>query len=277
MRILYVSIVAIGIVLITGLSTLHANDRLEASLRETITDLAGLGSRVTGYPGADQAAEYLKGRLRDLLIEEIYEQTFPQPVPMDQGFTLESDEGTIQIHAVWPNLVRTSTTPAGGISGPLVYGGDGSPADLNGRPVADRIVVVEYESGFKWVGAFHLGAKAVVFLGNGSGHRKEGSQKFLGVPADLPRYFVQDADAGRVRQLADAQKRATIRGKMVWKKVPTASPACDSVSRIGRNALLFICLPALMAVFAVRHCRWSWAICTSFVAVPMQRLRDLSD
>ena len=163
------------LLVLTGAASAATRERLQADLRETITDLSGMGSRVTGYPGADRAADYLSARLRDLGVAEVHEQTFPQPIPMDQGFTLVSDGESLGMYGVWPNLVRTSTTPVAGISGDLVYGGNGSPADLDGKPIQDRIVAIEYESGFRWVGAFHLGAKAVVFLGSKHVHRKEGS------------------------------------------------------------------------------------------------------
>jgi hypothetical protein len=198
-------------------SVVHANDRLEADLRETVTDLAAYGSRVTGYPGADKAAVYLKGRLRDFGVREIYEQSFPQPIPIDEGFELSSDGETIRVFGVWPNLVRTPTTPAEGISGEMIYGGNGTLEALNGLPVEDRIIAIEYESGYHWIGAFHLGAKAVVFLGSGLVHRKEGSQKFLDVPADLPRFFAMGDDASRIREFARDRRTATLRGRMTWR------------------------------------------------------------
>jgi hypothetical protein len=197
----------------------QATESLESELRETVTDLAGFGSRVTGYAGANQAADYLKGRLQDLGIEEVYEQHFPQPIPVDEGFELTSDGEVIRLYGVWPNLVRTSTTPPEGISGEIVYGGDGTLAALDGIPIEGRIVAVEYGSGYHWVSAFHLGARAVIFLGSGHVHRKEGMQKFLDVPADLPRFFVKGRDAERVRDLGRDRKSVTVWGQMTWRNV----------------------------------------------------------
>lgn len=205
----------LALLLFTG-PAVNATERLEAELRETVSDLAAFGSRVTGYPGADQAADYLKTRLADLGVTEFHEQHFHQPIPIDEGFTLSTEGETIRVYGVWPNLVRTPTTPPNGITGRLAYGGRGSLADLEGVPVEGRIVAMEYESGPDWVKAFHLGAEAVVFLGSGHVHRREAAHKFLDVPADLPRYFVDGADADRIRDLAKAEPSATIEGRMTW-------------------------------------------------------------
>ena len=118
-------------------------------------------------------------------IAEIYRHEFPVLVPIDEGFWLECAGERLELFGVWPNLVRTPTLPAEGIEGQLVYGGDGS--RLEGQPVAGRIVLLDYVSGTAWVDAFHLGAAAVVFLESAGAHRKEAEQKFLDVPADLPR------------------------------------------------------------------------------------------
>jgi hypothetical protein len=211
------NILAIVIGICAIATSVQADERLEADLRETVTDLSAMGSRVTGYPGADQAADYLKERLRDLGVTDIHEQTFPQPIPIDEGFELTSGGERIQVFGVWPNLVRTSTTPVEGLSGEIVYGGSGAVADLEGVPIEDRIVAIEYESGYHWINAFHLGAKAVVFLGSGHVHRAEGARKFLDVPADLPRYFAMGKDAVRIRAMADARVNVTVKGRMTWK------------------------------------------------------------
>lgn len=204
------------LLLFASATDVPALESVEAGLRTTVRDLASFGTRVTGYDGADRAADYLVDRLRALGIEDIREQTFPQPMAVDEGFSLSVDGETIRVYGVWPNLVRTVTTPPEGIAGELVYGGDGSREALSGKPVEGRIVALEYASGYGWVTAFHLGARAVVFLGDGHVHRKEGEQKFLDVPADLPRYFVMGRQAERVRALARDRRPATVRGRMPW-------------------------------------------------------------
>ena len=55
------------------LFALNADPTLtEASgLRETVELLSSFGSRLSGYPGAEAAADYVENRLRDMGLESI--------------------------------------------------------------------------------------------------------------------------------------------------------------------------------------------------------------
>ena len=150
---------------------LAAESEREVRLRHTVETLSAPASRMTGYPGATAAREWLVAELESLGIAEIYRHEFPVLVPMDEGFWLECAGERFELFGIWPNLVRTPTLPAEGIEGQLVYGGDGS--RLEGQPVAGRIVLLDYVSGTAWVDAFHLGAAAVVLLESAGAHRKE--------------------------------------------------------------------------------------------------------
>ena len=94
-------------------------------LQQHIRILAEAGSRVTGYPGAQAAADYVEEQLELYGVEEIYRRPFRVPVPLDRGaglVLLESGR-ELELHHMWPNLVRTSTLPREGIEAALVYGG----------------------------------------------------------------------------------------------------------------------------------------------------------
>ena len=196
---------------------LAAESAAEVSLRRTVEALSAPASRMTGYPGAAVAREWLVAELESLGIAEIYRHEFPVLVPIDEGFWVECAGERLELFGVWPNLVRTPTLPAEGIEGPLVYGGDGS--RLEGRPVAGRIVLLDYLSGTAWVDAFHLGAAAVVFLESAGTHRKEAEQKFLDVPADLPRLYARKDVAERLRVLEKSRAQVRLRGRMAWREV----------------------------------------------------------
>ena len=45
----------------------------EAGLRQTVEYMASLGSRLSGYPGGERAADYVEDRLRALDIEVVRE------------------------------------------------------------------------------------------------------------------------------------------------------------------------------------------------------------
>ena len=189
----------------------------EARLRRTVETLSAPASRMTGYPGAAVAREWLVAELEGLGIAEIYRHEFPVLVPIDEGFWLECAGERLELFGVWPNLVRTPTLPTEGLEGQLVYGGDGRL--LEGQPVAGRIVLLDYASGTAWVDAFHLGAAAVVFLESAGAHRKEAEQKFLDVPADLPRLYARKDVAERLRALARSRAQVRLRGRMAWREV----------------------------------------------------------
>ncbi len=172
---------------------------------------------MTGYAGADAAAHWIERALGEMAVKEIHRHAFPLLVPMDEGFSLEIEGQSLPIYGVWPNLIRTSTLPDGGIEGQLLYGGDGSL--LEGRPVADRIVLLEFNAQDVWVEAFQLGAQAVIFLPAKGAHRAEAGQKFLDVPADLPRFFAPQLTADVLRAAAERGPRVRLSGRMPMREV----------------------------------------------------------
>ena len=189
---------------------------LEESLRRTVTALSAPESRMTGYPGIAEAADWLTAELEAMGIAEIHRHEFPVPVPVDEGFHLQAGGESLRLFGVWPNLARTPALPAGGLEGPLVAGGDGRA--LEGQPVAGRIVLLDYASARAWVDAFDLGAAAVVLLESPGAHRKEAELKFLDVPADLPRLYAPAPEADRLRQLAREGAHVRLSGRMTWRQ-----------------------------------------------------------
>ena len=65
---------------------------LEERLNAHIRHLANAGSRLTGYPGCAQAADYVVEQLRSYGIAEIHRHPFQAAVPVDQGAGLELEE-----------------------------------------------------------------------------------------------------------------------------------------------------------------------------------------
>lgn len=193
-----------------------ADGALERRLQESVEQLADMGSRVTGYPGCARAAEYLQAELRAAGIAEIHVQSFEVAIPIDEGFVLSGGTERVPLHGVWPNLVRTSTVPPEGISGQLVDGGGDVLTQLEGQVVEGRIALLDYDSGRAWIDAFYLGARGVIFLESGRGHRHEAALKYLAVPANWPRWYAAAADTARLRALARSGQEVRIRGRMAW-------------------------------------------------------------
>jgi hypothetical protein len=202
---------------VAGASPLVSVD--PSRLKQDIEALSSHGSRVLGYPGEAWAADFVENRLKELGYSVTVE-AFSEPVPVDHGATLTIEEGSpIPIYSLWPNLVRTPTTPPDGLSGPLVYGKAGRYQDYDGQRVDGAIVILDFASRNNFLKAFALGAKAVIFLEPEEVNRKEAEAKLLPVPVYAPRYYVRRGDVPTLLDHARHGRRATIRASMTWRYV----------------------------------------------------------
>ena len=172
-----------------ALERLAPRERIEG----TVGFLSGLGSRVAGYPGAEAAALYIQQQFRDIGLDGISFQKYDISIPVEKGGFLEvSGEEAVRfpIHGLWPNLVRTSTLPDGGIDSRLVYGGTGEFPELSGIDIEDSVVLLDFNSGDNWLNCAYLGASAILFAEPDSTVYLEGEKKFLTMPLDMPRFWV---------------------------------------------------------------------------------------
>jgi hypothetical protein len=197
-------------------------------LARTIRSLASLGSRVTGYPGCEQAARMVEERFRQLGLEDIDTEPFPVMVPVavrDKAGRVSSlavaGGSTMEILPMWPNLVRTTKTPPGGLTGNLIYAGTGDLRSFNNQDVTNAIVMLDFNCGGEWFNAPLLGAKACLFIEPEQTIRGEAEQKFLSLPVNIPRFLVRRADADYLLSLLKSRDRVTItvNSDVRWKKV----------------------------------------------------------
>ncbi|MFW6162301.1 MAG: M28 family peptidase, partial [Planctomycetota bacterium] len=215
--------------------------------RATVEHLSTLpASRVAGYPGCEMAAQYVEDQFRAIGLQGVRSQPFEVTVPIDDGGVMEGEGlgGKVELFALWPNEVRTSTL-AKDFTGVLVDGRTGRFADFNGKPmtrqvedregrpdkVANAVVLMDFDCGQDWMHAAMLGAKAVVFFDNGQPGeppavtRGEAKEKFVGVPANIPRFWISAEDGRRLRQrLADRGGEGLdvrLKARMEWRQVET--------------------------------------------------------
>merc|ERR1712000_719038 len=73
------------------------------------------------------------------------------------------------------------------------------------------IVLADFNSGTKWINAAMLGAKAVIFIEPEITMRGEAENKFLTVPANIPRFWIRRADGEKLKQEIDATNRQGLR------------------------------------------------------------------
>jgi len=164
-------------------------DQIDPS--QTVRYLSGLDTRIPGYEGCERAAEYIVRKLESFGLRPRVE-TFELAIPIDKGASLTLEGGgRISLRGLWPNLVRTSKLPAAGLTGPLLYAKDGALSDLNFKPVEGAIVLMDFNCATRWLNAAMLGAKAIVFVEpEVTAFRAEATQKFLLLPAPVPRFWI---------------------------------------------------------------------------------------
>lgn len=197
-----------------------------AAIRRHVEYFASLGSRVTGYPGCDQAAAYIREYWSALGLPVEVEE-FTVTVPVDHGATAQAftPEGKpigkpVALYPLWPNLVRTSQLPPEGLQGPLVYGGYSEMRDYNGQEVEGSIALVEFNCGNQWLNAARLGAAAVIFIEPEDTIRGEAEAKFISIPIDFPRFYISRRDADYLLTLVEMTPGVEVRlhCRMTWEQ-----------------------------------------------------------
>jgi len=192
--------------------------------RRIMADLTSWGSRAVGYPGNRKAYEYIKEQFEKIGLERITTDTFTVTVPIDKGANLHinSTGEDVPLYCLWPNEVKTPTLPKEGITGNLIYGRKGEFKDFNGKRVDGSIVLLDFDCGYNYINARMLGAQAVIFFDNGVVNQKQAEDKFLRVPADLPRYWVEKKYVKKLLKLAKSgQTQVTLTARMDWEDVET--------------------------------------------------------
>lgn len=201
----------------------------EARLRRYVEELVSLGSRVTGYPGCDQAAIYIREQLERIGVQDVHYEDFFVTVPVDNGAQLEvlDRDGAVvgdplKLWPLWPNLVRTSQLPPGGLTGQLVYGGRSRLADYDGQDIENGIALIEFNCGSEWFNAPRLGARAAIFIEPNETVRGEVEAKFSSIPIDMPRYYVGRRDADYLLTLLETnpELHVRLRCRMPWMQRP---------------------------------------------------------
>ncbi len=193
-------------------------------VQQTMDYFADLGSRVVGYPGADQAAKHVQERFNAFGLDNIVVHEYDVSIPMDKGgfLRIETSGAQLKLHGLWPNLVKTSTLPDGGMTGRLIDGGTGEYADMDGKVVEEAVVLMDFNSGDAWLNASYLGAAAIVFIEPDSTVSLEGEKKFLSMPLDMPRFWVSRSDGELLRdELVGAGELAVhLEYRMDWERRP---------------------------------------------------------
>ena len=195
-------------------------------IRDHVRALASSSSRVSGYSGAVNAARLVATELTSMGITNIDVDKFEVVVPIVRSASLSASTPTgnivIPLHPLWPNLARTSATGPDGITAPIIDGGRGTEADIARKMLRGSIVVMDWNSNMEWLTVPEFGGKAVIFRAGPKSGGVLARNKFLTVPADIPRYYVEEKDVPLLNSLpGNDTQQVTVKCDMAWEKVTT--------------------------------------------------------
>jgi len=159
--------------------------------------LSTLGDRSIGTPGAAKAADMVEAKWKTLFPDATMgRQSFHVPVVVAGGaeMVVKGVDRVVTLRQLRSNALSPGAIGSPGLDGPLIYVRQGRVSDFNGMDVQGAVVLMDMDSGKNWNNAAMLGARAVVFVGQGG----DGGQvpralfhsKFELTPVDLPMFWM---------------------------------------------------------------------------------------
>jgi hypothetical protein len=169
--------------------------------RQVVVSLAGLGDRATGTAGCRAAADALEAFFRGLGVGEVGRLSYRAPVMAHGPASLAVSGGAATpVSPLALSAFTPGSLPPKGLSGPLVYAGEGAYRDFDGKHPEGAIVLADLRSGRNWQAAAQLGARALVYVDEGGltepADRGIFQDKFELTPVRFPR-FLMSAEAAR--------------------------------------------------------------------------------
>src|SRR5688500_15679128 len=183
-------ILVVALVLIIFANVAHAQVDGQR-FRHDLAELMRHESRVIGSSGYDAAGKFLESEIAALPNVELRKHEFSVMAPVTQSATLDLGSGRVErVYPFWPAHVRVNATPPQGITGQLVYAGEGRYEQLRPASLRGHIAVVEASAGGRWMDAAYMGARAILVLGSRDTSWSDLSSHDLRIPVNLPRFYV---------------------------------------------------------------------------------------
>ncbi|HPP30177.1 MAG TPA: hypothetical protein PLE69_04550 [bacterium] len=187
-------------------------------LNEYIRFFSSFSSRMPGTEGHRYSADFIEKKFKEAGLKKVKREAFKSVIPVEKYAYITVDNKKIDIHCLWPNLVRTSTVPPDGLTGKLIYGGNGDLRNLTGKDIEGNIIVLDFDSGTRWQTLAMLGARAFIFTDKGDITRIQAEQKFVDIPVNIPRFYAYK-NSQTIMDLAREEKEVRLSGRMDWEKV----------------------------------------------------------
>jgi hypothetical protein len=193
-----------------------------STIESHVRFFSSLNSRVTGYPGSYEAANYIIEKFKEYGIP-VEVHNYSMAIPYDEGsyISVVSPSGkeiNITAYALWPNGVQTSFSNQG-IIGKLVYVGSGSFEELRGKNLTDSIALMDFNSESNWILVTNFGAKAIVFIEPLETNYIESLKKTVPVPINVPRLYVNYSAGSFLKELAEKGVTIKVFPKMKWREI----------------------------------------------------------
>jgi len=184
-------------------------------IKSDVLTFSSIRSRFTGYPGSYEAADLISSRFKSLGLNVIT-HNFTTLVPLDHGSSVKVGDREFPAYSLYPNIVAYGQRIT---EGELVYAGDGSLASLTGLDVDRKVVMMDFDSEYNWLNVVKLGARAIIFYGGREVNRFEAMKKVANVPLNVPRVYVEEAEAQELIPLARGGAEAEVLVGMKWEEV----------------------------------------------------------
>ncbi|MEX0746217.1 MAG: M28 family peptidase, partial [Phycisphaeraceae bacterium] len=195
----------------------------EASFQADLAALTQHPHRLSGTAEGRAAAEHIEQRLGEIGIDEVFPLEMPVWQTQVERCELLIGGQTVPLQPLRPNITVNPVTPPEGLSGPLLYVGNGEIENYGNSQPRGAIVVLDYNSYGNWSVALALGAKAVIFLDHGD-EATPVQPKHAGVPANFVRLYVHVDDLAEAGvDLTGGHEQVTVHSRVTWQR------------RMGRN------------------------------------------
>ncbi len=228
-----------GVAAVALAGTAAGNDEGSPEDRQFFADLEHLTSHPHRLPGStygQQTADYIEQRLKEAGITDVFRYYMQVPYLSADRCEMVIGDETVPLSPMRPNISVPPATPEDGISGPIFYVGRGEMEDYDNRSPENGIVLMDYDSYDNWQRAFELGAKAVIFLGDGD--EAPTHPMHAPVPANLIRLYADRNDVEDVLGLDGTRAEATVYSNLSWQyrwdaniiaRVPGTDPALEAL------------------------------------------------
>ncbi len=194
------------------------------NILQHIQTLTSFGSRVTGYDGFYEAADYIKSYWESLGLT-VTSESFNMVTPITEKavLTVQLPNGSLiemQVYPLWPNQINTCPYQSPEEGDNLIYVSQGLPEDFDGLNPEGTFVLMDFNNRWYWKNSATFGAKGVIFLEPDSTTCVEAVQKTFSVPLNFPRLYVRGENATLLRELVSQQGEVKIwvDSRMVWEE-----------------------------------------------------------